>query len=115
VTSAPELIAASEDEPIAWITRLGCTRNEAVRIARAHVGDDSIPLGAYKARARFMRPAKCEVHPDGRDALTEEQRDAEELDDAFACQCSYVYDGWYFECPRTHPEAIPVWRVEELA
>ncbi len=108
-----DIIAASEDEPIAWVTRL-CTSAQAVHIARSFIGDNSIPIGAYEVRARFMRPATCEVHPDGRDDLTDEQRDAEDLNDALECQCSYVYDGWHFECSRKHPEAIAVWRVEQV-
>lgn len=112
-TLKADIIAVAEDEPIAWITRL-CTRAQAARIAGEFIGDDWIPLGSYEVRARFMRPAKCEVHPDGRDGLTDDQRDAEDLDDSFDCECCYVNDGWYFECSRTHPEAIPVWRVEKV-
>lgn len=97
-----DCLAMSDEERCAWFERSLCTKAQA---RRAFAGDYGGPLSSFRVTAGWMRPASCEVHPEG-------IRYEHDLDHPAECECFCVDEGWHFECTRAHPEAVAVWKVE---
>jgi hypothetical protein len=97
-------IACTEDGDITWIRRDGCTRAQARRFCVEEAGH--FTLSDWKVNAGHIRElaiGDCPMHPTG---------DRDEYCDDGECRCFQIEDGWWDECPRTHPDAVACWRVE---
>lgn len=105
-----QMIAMSEDEPLAWYPRADVSAKQARRAYARDFADDYTVLSRRRMEvsARFMRPAAegdCDAECHGCD-------DDGELYDQ-DCRCSWFEDeGWHFQCAEDHPGAIAVWRVD---
>lgn len=99
-SSVPAMLCADEDEPIFYFEREG-TEADARRAARRILGEPS----GYVVHRRYLRPWRAE---EDCEATTHDEDEREDGD----CTCAMYEEGWMFECARTHPNAVPAWRVE---
>lgn len=104
-------IACSEDEALAWFPISSGTARQAKR-SMLDLGYEHEPMSFWRVRQEWMRPFNrdedCPVSAEAHAAAI--GTDEDPPDD---CRCYYLEDGWHFPCEADHPDAIPVWRVEE--
>lgn len=98
-TTTPQVLAAIEDEPVAWLTYVG-TAQDAIDAWRGFLGE---PGEDYVAELVGLRPWDPEEDCD---------EDAPH-DDPDVCGCaSRLQDGWQMQTSVDDPRAVKAWRVE---
>lgn len=97
-------VALSEDDYLAWYP---CSVSRWVAIG-SYAAECGVPRRQLRVRRRHLREAKWTDCPVPRPHPVDELGDPPDN-----CTCWQIEEGWFTECDSAHPDAIPVWRVEE--